>query len=168
MSKQTPAKMAVFLDGPIGVGKTTIGKALADEMSGVFLDGDDFSCSGKPWFASSLSTSRRILEACSVSLDSNPLVIVGYPVRCLNWVFFKRHLQDMDTTLFLVGLQARAESISSPRRARMLSDGEKARSYEMARQGYGARAYSDVFIRTDENDVAACVALLKTALKTGG
>jgi len=34
-------KQAIFLNGPIGVGKSSLGRALAEALDGSFIDGDD-------------------------------------------------------------------------------------------------------------------------------
>ncbi len=51
---------AIFLNGPIGVGKTSLGRALARNLGSAFIDGDDHATPGKPWYGSSLSTSRSL------------------------------------------------------------------------------------------------------------
>ena len=36
-------KHAIFLSGPIGTGKTSLGRMLAEKLGGAFIDGDDHS-----------------------------------------------------------------------------------------------------------------------------
>ena len=139
----------IFLDGPIGVGKTTYGKHLAETFAGQFLDGDDYCKPNLPWFASSLSTSQRILDAALAALETTPIVFVAYPIRCINWIFFNRKLKEQQISAVVVGLRATLNSIASDSRSRRLSKTELERSDEMISQGYGSRSFSDFFVQTD-------------------
>ena len=158
----------VFLDGPIGVGKTTLGRALAAHCAGVFLDGDDYSEAGKPWFASSLSTSRRILKAATAGLEMKPIVVVAYPMRCINWVFFRSHLEVAGVGVLCIGLQAPHDNIISGGRSHRLSAGEIKRSRQMALEGYGARPFNQFDLRTDEASVTELARRAVAKLAGGG
>lgn len=155
----------VLLDGPIGAGKSTLGRALADQFDGAFLDGDDFKTPGKPWYASSLSTCRRIQQATEDALMRKQTVFVARPVRCWEWVFFTRKCGRIGVGCVLVGLQASIEAITAPSRGREFSESECARIVEMIAQGYGARHYSDVVIRTDLADLEVTVRRASAALQ---
>lgn len=168
MPPHSSHKYAIFLDGPIGVGKTTLGQALAQRCSAAFLDGDDFSGSGKPWYASSLSTNQRILKTSLAAIEATPLVFIAYPIRCVNWVFFNRRFEDAGIETLYVGLQASIDSISGKTRCRVLSPSETARSQQMIEQGYGARPFTDFVVRTDDEEVAQSVERTATYLKASG
>lgn len=165
MKTPKPKRYAVFLDGPIGVGKSTYGRHLAREFAGKFLDGDDYSKPRLPWYASSLSTNKNILNASLAALEAVPIVFVAYPIRCINWIFFKRRLQEHQIEAIFVGLHAPLTSISNESRNRRFSVAELARSAEMISQGYGSRRFSDFFVQTDVGDEIEVVKLATLFLK---
>lgn len=165
MQISSEPKHVIFLDGPIGVGKTTYGQHLAKAFAGEFLDGDDYCNPNTPWFASSLSTSRGILDAALATLDTTNIVFIAYPIRCLNWVFFKRRLQSRQIGAVLVGLRAPLSAIASDDRSRRLSKGELKRSGEMISQGYGSRSFSDFFVQTDAGNETEVLAKAADALR---
>jgi len=142
----------VFLSGPIGVGKTTLGRAVAASLGAAFLDGDDFAAPDRPWYASSLSTSRGILEAAQGALPKHRLVIVAYPLRCASYVYFRRRLSEAGRRTIFVTLRASYASIVRADRGRRLSRAEMARCAEMIAQGYAERPFSDLIIETDRVD----------------
>ena len=144
----TPAA-AIFLSGPIGSGKTTLGRMLAQALGAVFVDGDHHSDQHKPWFASSLSTARSIVRTVREETINGSDVVVAYPLRCLEWIFYRRRLAEWDTRTIFVSLGASYDAIASPNRGRAFSSDELTRIKEMIAQGYGARSFSDVFLRTD-------------------
>lgn len=90
-------KSVFLLDGPIGVGKTTLGQFAADELDFGFVDRDDLSTPG-PWLRSNLRTSRKTVEACITSIRIHEGVIVAGPVRCTEWRFFLTNFQRMEIT----------------------------------------------------------------------
>lgn len=140
-------KSVLLLDGPIGVGKTSLGQAAASQLAFGFVDGDDHSAPG-PWLRSILQTSRKIVSASEECLRTYPAVIVAYPLRCTNWLFFYETFGRMDISCRCIGLIADVTAISA--RERALSAAEVARSAEMIAQGYGTRAFNDFTVRTDE------------------
>jgi shikimate kinase len=40
---------ATFSSGPIGAGKTTLGRAVANRLDAAFIEGDDYADHTKPW-----------------------------------------------------------------------------------------------------------------------
>ena len=165
MQEPYKTRHAVFLDGPIGVGKTTFGQRLATEFEGCFIDGDDHSHADLTWFASSLSTNRSILRAIFNALASTRIVFVAYPIRCINWVFFERNLHVAHVDPVLVGLQAHQNSIADVNRHRCLSRAELIRSREMIAQGYGSRHFSNLFIQADAGTLHEVVQNAKSLLQ---
>ena len=139
----------VLFDGPIGAGKTSLGRAVAKELAFGFIDGDDHSAPG-PWIRSILRTSRKIASATEEALQSHPSVIVSYPLRCTTWIFFQQTFERRGIGCHCVGLIADISAISA--RDRVFSAQELARSEEMIAQGYGQRPFSDLVIRTDDAD----------------
>ncbi|MEM6889514.1 MAG: hypothetical protein AAF636_15410, partial [Pseudomonadota bacterium] len=165
MQELTAKKYAVFLDGPIGIGKTTYSKNLATEFTGHFIDGDDYSAPNLPWYASSLSTNRHILNAILKALASAPIVFVAYPIRCTNWIFYQRRLRAQQVETVFIGLQANLSFIADSSRSRRLSKTELRRSSEMIAQGYGRRAFSDFFVQADAGSERYVTELAKVALE---
>lgn len=155
----------VILDGPIGVGKTTLGRALAHSFAGVFLDGDDFSDPGKPWYGASLSTNRAILQASKAALLVSPAVFIAYPMRCINWVFFDRSFGLSQIPVICIGLQTSLISLTNGSRSRQLSTGEIDRSIDMMEQGYGARPFSEFVLRTESGSIDAVTAKASERLR---
>src|SRR5258708_2183176 len=135
---------AVFLNGPIGVGKTSLGRSLAAALDAAFIDGDDFSDAGQPWYASSLRTSHAISDGILSSLASRRLIVVAYPLRYVNWIFFRRRLERAGVGASFVGLAASYEQITAADRGRRFSAAERARIKEMIEQGYGRQPFNDL------------------------
>ena len=63
MAEQVP--FAVLLHGAIGVGKTTLGKALARHLGGSYIDSDQFQHAGRPWFASIRKVAGELVRQLS-------------------------------------------------------------------------------------------------------
>jgi shikimate kinase len=53
----------IFLNGPIGVGKTRLGRALAARLGGAFIDSDDLRDYSKSWIGEFLTGSRKLVQA---------------------------------------------------------------------------------------------------------
>jgi len=151
----------VFLSGPIGVGKSTLGRGLAERLAGVFLDGDDFSQSGRPWYSCILQTSRGILRAGIAAVEQSGVVVVAYPLSRINWVFFKRNFDDRGVGTVFVSLRATYNSIVDEGRGREFSEGERDRIRIMIAEGYGARPFSNLIVDTDVADFDETLAMLE-------
>src|SRR5260370_36114649 len=109
---------AIFLNGPLGGGKTTVGRALAVSLAGAFLDGDDYADPGRPWYASSLRASRAIVHAGLSALEHRPVteypaVVIAYPVRCSSWIFFRARFANAGVRPLFVGLGSSYEEITA-------------------------------------------------------
>jgi hypothetical protein len=159
------ARHAIFLSGPIGAGKTTLGRALAASLSASFIDGDDHSDPDRPWYCSILRTSRAIVTAGLAALEKRPVVVIAYPLGCVNWIFFRRRFEDAGVRSLFVSLNASYSSIVAKRRGRVFSDDEHARIQVMIAEGYGVRPFSDLILRTDRAGFAATLAKLESEIR---
>lgn len=143
---------AIFFSGPIGAGKTTLGRAVAVRLGAKFVDGDDYSDPGRPWYASSLGTSRRIAAEAISALAGGASVIIAYPLRRTNFVYYRRVIGDAGYRVIVVTLRARRDAILAPERGRVFDEGERIRIGEMIEQGYSDRSFSDLVVDTDVAD----------------
>ena len=159
-------RFVILLDGTIGVGKSTMGRQLALRFGGSFVDGDDHKTKGKPWYCSSLKTCRSILGTSIQALEVKSFVFISRPVRCLDWLYFNKHFEQTGTKVHMIGLQASFENITNEARGRAFSQGERERMTEMISEGYGARSYSDFYMRTDRQSIEATVNTLEARLRT--
>jgi hypothetical protein len=156
------AKHAIFLDGPIGAGKTTLGRALAERLAGGFVDGDEFSDPSQPWYRSILRASRSIVETGAALLEEGDVVVIAYPLACVNWIYFKRKFGDAGVRPIFVGLRASYSSIVNPGRGRAFTDEERDRIKVMIAEGSGARLFSDLVLDTDKAAILATLAELES------
>lgn len=148
---------AIFLSGPIGSGKSTLGRELATRLRGAFLDGDDFKLPDSAWYRCILQTSRGIVRAGMAAVARTGTVVVAYPLRRTNWVFFKRSFEDQGVKCLFVSLRASYAAITAEERGRLFSDGERQRIRAMIAKGYGARPFGDLTIDTDAESFSATV-----------
>jgi adenylate kinase family enzyme len=146
MAEQVP--LAVVLHGSIGVGKTTLGKALALHLGGSYIDGDQFQHAGRPWFASSGTVAGELVKAAVSATHTGAPAVLGYPLRCTDHILLKHRLATAGVRSFFVNLQAPLEIIVAPARGRSFTNRERQRMAEMIKQGYNSRPWSDAWIDT--------------------
>ncbi|MGO4665026.1 hypothetical protein [Bosea sp. 2RAB26] len=140
---------AIFLSGPIGAGKTTLGKGLAAELGGGFIDGDDHSDPDLPWYGSILQTSRSVVRTGLTILAVQPVVVIAYPLGCSTWIFYRRHFTDAGVRPLFISLRASYAGITSAARGRAFDEEERERIRVMLHEGYAERPFSDLIIDTD-------------------
>ena len=158
-------KHAIFLNGPIGAGKTTLGRALSERIGGAFIDGDHHSDPERPWYCSILRTSAAIHKAGLARLADKPAVVVAYPLDCITWIYFRRKFEAAGVRPLFVSLQASFAAITGKNRGRCFSREEKERIQVMIAEGYGARPFSDLVVNTDGHGFAATLALLEAEVR---
>lgn len=159
------AKHAIFLSGPIGSGKTTLGRGLAARLSAGFVDGDDLSDPDRPWYCSILQTSRAIVHHASMIMDNSRVVVVAYPLGCLNWIYFRRRIAEVGATPLFVSLRASYSAIVDEQRGRLFDVKEHERIKIMIAEGYGSRPFSDIVIDTDQANLEATLAVLEGRIR---
>jgi hypothetical protein len=158
-------KYAIFLSGPIGAGKTTLGRALGERIGGAFIDGDDHSDPGRPWYCSILRTSTATLRAGLARLHDKPAIVVAYPLNCMTWIYFRRKFEGVGVQPLFVSLRASFPAITGQNRGRSFSREEKERIQVMIAEGYGSRPFSDLVVDTDGPDFAATLVRLEAEVR---
>jgi hypothetical protein len=164
----TEQPLAVFLTGPIGVGKSTLAAGLACALGGYHVEGDSHHLPDQPWYAASLHTSRSILQEIISHAPTARRVFISYPIRCREWLFQRRHLGASGIRTAFVALAADPVAIEDPARGRSYSPWERERIVEMVRQGYDHPAFCDFRVRTDEAGVDATLQRIISQLDARG
>ncbi len=162
------AAPAIFLMGTIGAGKSTLGRALARKLYGGHVEGDDHHQPPRPWFATALSTSRGVLRAVLSLVDEGRPAVVSYPLRCREWIFYRRRLAEAGIRSAFVSLVASKAALVEPGRGRMFTVEERRRIVEMLDEGYGARRFADLIVRTDRGDADDSLTHLVAGLERCG
>ena len=157
MRTDRPKRHVIFLNGPIGAGKTALGRAAAAELGASFIDGDDLGDPSKRWVEQVLSTAKALVGAGMAALRERPVAIVAMPLRRRDWVFLKSRFEAEGVFVHCITLAARAESILGPGRGREFDADEQARTREMIAQGYGNRSFSHAIVETDRASLADTV-----------
>ena len=153
-------KHAILLSGPLGVGKTSLGRALAARLGGGFVDGDDHSDAELPWYCSTLRRGHAVVTTGLGLLEAHTFVIIAYPLRCTDWIFYKRRFDDAGVHSIFVNLRASFEEIVAPTRGRKFTNAEQARIGVMIREGYSDRQFGDLTIDTGSQSFDATFQVL--------
>ena len=162
MVTETP--LAIFLHGSIGVGKTTLGHALAERLGGSYIDGDQFQRRDRPWFASSLTVARGMAVAAIAAATPHAPVVLGYPLRCTDQRYLRGTLARAGVRAAFINLCPPLDAILAPARGRAFSQWERGRTAEMVKQGYNDRPWSDARVDTS-GPLEASLGLLVRAVE---
>jgi DNA polymerase III delta prime subunit len=154
-------RSVIVLNGPIGVGKTTLGRALARELGGAFIDSDDLRDPSKRWLDQVLSLTNALVRTGMEVLASRPVLVVAMPLRARDWALLRARFRAEEVAAFCVTLAADEGAILAPARGRAFSTAERNRITEMIAQGYAARPFSDLVVRTDRADFAETLSQLR-------
>ena len=154
------SRYVVFLNGPIGSGKTTLGRSLAHNLDGQFFDSDDFGNPAKPWYGKIRTVCSTLVEASIKALRQRSVVVVAMPLRRRDWCYFRETFRSQGVTALCVTLSARLEDILNPKRGRVFSAREQARIATMIAEGYASRPFSDLIVDSSRDDFGATAANL--------
>lgn len=125
---------------------------LAYELRGTFIEGDEHSAPDKPWYVSTLYTARSIVRSIKAAADGGKPVVIAYPLRCIDWIFYRHKLAERDIHTIVVSLGASYDATIASDRGRRFSADERARIRQMIAEGYDRRGFSDFAIRTDRQN----------------
>ena len=98
-------------------------------------------------------------------LATADVVVVAYPLGCINWIYFRRKFVEAGASPFFVGLQASFHAIVDERRERSFSSEEHDRIQVMIAEGYGVRPFNDLVVATDRVDFYTTVAELERQIR---
>jgi hypothetical protein len=159
-------RAALFLNGSVGVGKTTLGRVLARELGGGFLDSDDLGDPARRWVEQIRTTSALLVERVAADLATVPVMVIAKPLRARDWCYFQAHLGRRGIETFCITLTAAPAAILDPGRGRRFDAWERRRTAAMAQEGYGARPFSDAVVATDRAGFTETVAQLEAICRS--
>jgi hypothetical protein len=154
-------RSVIVLNGPIGVGKTILGRALARELGGAFVDSDDLRDPAKRWIDQVLSLPDALVRAGMDALASRQVLVVAMPLRARDWALLQARFRAEGVAALCVTLAADEDAILAPARGRAFGAAERDRVAEMIAQGYAARPFSDLVVRTDRAGFAETLGRLR-------
>jgi predicted kinase len=149
--------VVMFLNGSIGAGKTTLGRALAARIGAAFIDSDDLQDHAERWVDQVLTVSERLVCAAMDALSHHPVVIVARPLRARDWMYFRARFAVRGIATCCISLTASEAAIMAPSRGRIFDRDERARIRRMIAEGYGARRFSDRIVHTDQRSFSETV-----------
>jgi hypothetical protein len=158
-------RQVVFLNGPIGAGKTALGRALATALGAAFIDSDDLRDPSKRWFEESLSLANAVAHAGMAALAGRPVLVIAMPLRAREWTFFRARFGAEEIATYCITLAAGFDTVLDPKRGRAFDSGERMRIKEMIEQGYAARSFSDLILATDHEGFAETLAELTASCR---
>lgn len=152
-------RAAIFLHGSIGVGKSTLGAALAEALGGTFTDGDVFLERSRRWFESS----RAVAHGMAAAATAGPYpAVLAYPLRCTDMIFQRRTCERAGVRALFINLHAPLHTLMDPGRGRAFDGWERARTAEMIAQGYNDRPWADARVDTSGPLEASLATLVET------
>jgi hypothetical protein len=153
-------RQVIFLNGPIGAGKTTLGRALANDLCAAFLDSDDLRDRSKRWYEETLTLANALVRAAISALKEQPLLVIAMPLRARDWAFFCARFRAQETATYCVTLAADLDAILDPRRGRAFDAGEHARFERMFAHGCAARRFCVLMVDSGRQGFAETLGTL--------
>lgn len=138
----------IHLNGPINSGKTSVGRTLAQRLTGAdFLDGDDHDAPGDAPLPDRIAAAWRRIET-HIASAQNPWLVIAYPLDDAGFARLRAACDRRAARLLVVTLAPPEAVALTDRGGRVLTAWERQRVTEMYRDGYPARAFSDVVLDT--------------------
>ncbi|MBF9233745.1 shikimate kinase [Microvirga alba] len=138
----------IHINGPINSGKSTVGYALSRLLpDAVFIDGDDHDAPEDAPLLIRISAALQRIKAFITGTDATYLV-VAYPLDQLSYEQLRAAADDRGAHYLVLTLAPPAEVALANRGERILSQEERERIFEMYREGYHARAFSNLVLDT--------------------
>lgn len=148
----TFGKQVVFLSGPIGVGKSTIGAAVAQRLGGAFIESDWLGDPSGAWNEQIDAVNGEIVAQSLQALDIVDVAVVELPLDAARWQSLN-HAFGLGVQTRCITLAATYDAIIAPARGRIFSGWELARIMEMIAEGYDRRSFSEAIVRTDHASI---------------
>lgn len=98
-------------------------------------------------------------------LESNDLIVIAYPLGCINWIYFRRKFAESGASSIFVSLRASYDAIVDPRRGRAFTTEEHDRIRAMIAEGYDTRPFSDLVIDTEKAGFMATLAEMESRVR---
>ena len=140
----------IHINGPINSGKSTLGRALADSLSGAsFVEGDDHDAPENAPLGVRIEAALRRIEM-EIATGQGRYLVVAYPLDNADYERLKAASDRRGARFLVLTLAPPLEVALTSRGQRALSSEEKRRILEMYDEGYHARAFSDLVLDTSQ------------------
>ncbi|MFZ4715650.1 MAG: hypothetical protein ACOYL6_18145 [Bacteriovoracaceae bacterium] len=162
-------KIAIFINGPINSGKSSIARELSSLLPGIYIDGYDLKSRTEESILFELFVTQTIknilLEVLRISSeDSTP--IVAYPLRKEDWILVKNSCHHANILPIVITLSPTLQTTLTNRGGRELTAWEINRIKEMYDQGYHQREFSDLVLSNDHQTAKESAARILHFLKS--
>ena len=138
--------LVVVLNGPINVGKTTTGRALAALLpDAFFIDGDDHDAANDAPLPDRIAASFERIERM-IATATAAVLVIAVPLRDEDFYRLRDACTRRAADLRVVTLAPPIDIASSNRGSRHLRTEEMSRSRQMYAEGYASRGFSDLVI----------------------
>jgi len=131
----------LWLRGPIGCGKTTVGLALAKQLpGGMFQDGDDLPVApGVPLTERWRRRRQLLLHLAKARAGRRGTLVLAFPLRLAEAAMVRRHLGRAGLFCLIVTLATSVSRNLHPPGPRLLDAAERARIRKMRAEGHARR-----------------------------
>lgn len=158
-------KGVLVFNGPVGVGKSIIGRAVAIKLRCPFIDADDLRNHEISWVTDNRKTLLRLADLVLKHIPHTDRVVGARPLRKRDLLFLQARLESHEVSVNVVTLSAGLDDILSSRRQRRLSPAEAARAKKMIEEGYASRDFSATILRADGLPVEETISLALQAIR---